>query len=142
MVNWQAWRNDSHFHLHSSMVQVCCCEHTALNMPSVEISSLLCMQGSVICAAPQHLEEADECFGVSEAELNSHAISLEAQVGRLIAEAANLEDENCWMNAQLKDTQSDKWYLEIAKTGLEDRVAHLAAALVQACTAPKCHHRL
>lgn len=97
------------------MVQVCCCEHTALNMPSVEIPSLLCMQGTVICAAPQHLEEADERFGVSEAELNSHAISLEAQVGRLIAEAANLEDENCWMNAQLKDTQSDKWYLEIAK---------------------------
>ncbi|EIE22823.1 hypothetical protein COCSUDRAFT_63953 [Coccomyxa subellipsoidea C-169] len=52
-------------------------------------------------------------------------------MGRLIAEAGSLEDENAWLNAQLKETQSDKWYLEIAKSGLEDRVAHLAAALVE-----------
>ncbi len=90
------------------------------------------IQESLTFAAPQNVGQCHEHDRLSETELGRRTSNLEAQVGRLIAEAGSLEDENAWLNAQLKETQSDKWYLEIAKSGLEDRVAHLAAALVQA----------
>ncbi|BDA50443.1 hypothetical protein COCOBI_16-1190 [Coccomyxa sp. Obi] len=80
----------------------------------------------------QQGDELHELLMVPRVELASRASSWEAYAGQLVAEACSLEEDNAFLTSQLKDTQADKWYLEIAKAGLEDRVAHLAAALVQA----------
>lgn len=88
------------------------------------------MQVGAPKAVPLELEALCGRPEVPEAD-SSRIDRLEAHVGRLIAEATSLEGDNAWLQLQLKEAQADKWYLEIAKTGLEDRVAHLAAALVQ-----------
>lgn len=90
------------------------------------------MQACASRTEQQQRDELHERLMVPEVELNSRANSWEAYTGRLVAEASSLEEDNNLLTAQLTDAQADKWYLEIAKSGLEDRVAHLAAALVQA----------
>ncbi|CAL8464854.1 g4389 [Coccomyxa elongata] len=84
------------------------------------------------CTERQQRDELHERLMVPEVELDSRTNSWEAYAGRLVAEASSLEEDNALLTSQLSDAQADKWYLEIAKAGLEDRVAHLAAALVQA----------
>ncbi len=90
------------------------------------------MQVCASCTELQQRDELHERLTVPEVELDSRTNSWEAYAGRLVAEASSLEEDNALLTSQLNDAQADKWYLEIAKAGLEERVAHLAAALVQA----------
>ncbi len=94
------------------------------------------MQACASRTEQQQRDEVHDRLVVPEVELDSNANSWEAYAGRLVAEAGSLEEDNALLTSQLTDAQADKWYLEIAKAGLEDRVAHLAAALVQARALP------